>query len=108
MIAINEFVIAAQIDEVALATWIEAGWLLPANRESVLEFSEVDLARALLIQDLIRDLGVNDEGISVTLSLVDQIHGVRRTLRDLLEAVRAQPKDTQTAILSAARSGQST
>ena len=30
------------------------------------------------------DLGVNDEGIAVILDLVDQLHGLRRTLRELL------------------------
>ena len=49
----------------------------------------VDLARAQLIRDLREDLGVNDEGISVVLHLVDQMHGLRRSMRDLIDEMRA-------------------
>jgi chaperone modulatory protein CbpM len=31
-------------------------------------------------------MGVNDEGIGIILSLVDQTHGLRRVLRELLQA----------------------
>ena len=53
-------------------------------------FSEGDLARAKLIRDLIQDLGVNDEGVGVILNLLDQLHGLRRTLADLLQSARPQ------------------
>ena len=42
-----------------------------------------------LIRDLREDLGVNDEGISVILHLLDQMHGVRRSMQELLQAMRA-------------------
>jgi len=48
----------------------------------------MDLARARLIRDLKNDLGVNDEGVGVILHLLDQIHGLRRTLEDLLLSAR--------------------
>ncbi len=94
------FVLRAQIDNVVLSTWIEAGWLAPAPGP---EFSEMDVARAQLISDLAQDLGVNDEGISVALDLIDKVHGVRRVLRELLDAVRTQPAETQDAVFSALR-----
>ena len=103
MIGVKEFVLRAQIDDIALMSWIEAGWLLPNGQDGSMEFTEIDLARAQLIQDLNRDMGLNDEGISVALDLVDQIHGVRRALRELLDAVRAQSADTQGLIFSAVR-----
>ena len=46
-------------------------------------FSEVDLARARLIRDLKVDLGVNDDGIAIVLHLLDQLHGLRRLLREM-------------------------
>ena len=52
------------------------------------EFSDIDLARARLIADLRGDLGVNDEAIPVVLDLIDQIHGLRRLVRELLERSR--------------------
>src|SRR5260370_7363915 len=69
--------------------WVEAGWLGPRRTDEAPDFSDVDLARALLILDL-RQLGVNDEGIPVILDLVDQMHGLRRVLRHLLSAAQAQ------------------
>ena len=103
MIAAEEFVLRARIDEVALDSWIEAGWLRPSGQLAARQFTEIDLARAEFIVQLDRDMGLNDEGISVALDLVDQIHGVRRVLRELLEAVRAQPEATQSQISSAVR-----
>jgi chaperone modulatory protein CbpM len=51
-------------------------------------FSDVDIARAQLIRDLREDLGVNDEGVSVVLHLIDQMHGLRQSMRDLLDEMR--------------------
>jgi chaperone modulatory protein CbpM len=48
----------------------------------------VDLARAQLIRDLREDIGVNDEGVSVILHLLDQVHGLRRSMQELLDAMR--------------------
>jgi chaperone modulatory protein CbpM len=59
--------------------------LLP-RRGPDFAFSECDVARAQLILDLKREMGVNDEGIGIILSLVDQMHGLRRVLRELMQA----------------------
>jgi chaperone modulatory protein CbpM len=91
MIAREEFLIQASIETETLEAWIEAGWLAPRRGEAGDGFSDIDLARAQLIRDLRHDLGVNDEGVAVILDLVDQVHGLRRTLRELLSALRARP-----------------
>src|SRR5215475_2024019 len=96
----HEFLLTAQLEAHVLEVWIEAGWLLP--REAGEPFSDVDLARARLIRDL-EHLGVNDEGVPVILDLVDQLHGLRRTMRDLLDAVGAQPDATRSQILTRIR-----
>jgi len=49
----------------------------------------LDALQLAIALDL-RQLGVNDEGIPVILDLVDQLHGLRRVLRHLLSAARAQ------------------
>jgi chaperone modulatory protein CbpM len=87
----REFILQSRLDSKALEGWLEAGWLLPRLDGTTHDFSEVDLARAQLIQDLGR-LGANDEAIPVILDLIDQVHGLRRTLRDLLSAIHAQPE----------------
>jgi chaperone modulatory protein CbpM len=55
------------------------------RRDPDLAFTEGDVARAQLILDLKREMGVNDEGIGIILSLVDQMHGLRRVLRELMQ-----------------------
>jgi chaperone modulatory protein CbpM len=85
----GEFLVRARLDAPALETWIGAGWLAPRRRGEMREFSDIDVARACLILDL-RKLGVNDEGIPIVLDLLDQVHGLRQLLRELLAAMRAR------------------
>jgi chaperone modulatory protein CbpM len=90
MISVQEFLIRARLEHRLLEAWIAAGWLIPPQTEPELMFSDVDLARAQLIRDLHEDFGVNDEGVSVILHLVDQMHGLRRSMQGLLEEMRAR------------------
>jgi chaperone modulatory protein CbpM len=92
MISVQEFLLRARLDQRSLEAWIADGWLIPPQPDGERTFSDVDLARAQLIRDLRHDLGVNDEGISVILHLLDQVHGLRRSMQELLRAVR---KSTQ-------------
>jgi chaperone modulatory protein CbpM len=89
MISAQEFLIRARLEQHLLETWLEAGWLVPPQTEPEPMFADVDLARAQLIRDLHDDFGVNDEGISVILHLIDQMHGLRRSMQGLLEEMRA-------------------
>jgi chaperone modulatory protein CbpM len=99
----SEFIMHARLDANVLETWIEAGWLAPRQEAEVRRFSDIDLARAQLIRDLIHAMGVNEEGITVILDLVDQLHGVRLALRGILSAVAAQPDPDRRRILEHAR-----
>jgi len=85
MISRQEFLLRARVDETTLTAWIDEEWIIPGSTAAEPEFAEVDLARAELIRDLKRDLDVNDAGIGVILNLVDQVHGLRRTLAELLQ-----------------------
>jgi chaperone modulatory protein CbpM len=88
MMPVDEFVVKIHIERRIVERWIAAGWLIP-QRDPELAFSEVDLARAQLIRELKEDFGVNDEGVSLILHLLDQVHGLRRSMRELLEQVRS-------------------
>jgi chaperone modulatory protein CbpM len=96
MITISEFLVRVRIDRHSLECWIAAGWLIP-QRDPELIFSEIDLARAQLVRELKEDFGVNDEGISPILHLLDQVHGLRRSMHGALEDLRRhrQPQDRQ-------------
>ena len=96
----REFLVRARLEDNVVKEWMTAGWLIPAGDEGQAEFTEVDIARAHLITDLKGGIGVNDEGVSVVLHLLDQLHGLRRTLGDILAAVHAGPDDLREQLLS--------
>lgn len=76
----HEFLMHAEIEGEALEAWIEEGWLAPLAAD---QFSDIDLARARLICDLQRSLGVNDEAVPIILHLLDQVHGLRRMIAEV-------------------------
>jgi chaperone modulatory protein CbpM len=79
----QEFIGRSQLDTPTLNAWVEAEWLVPVISRKKFFFSETDLARARLIQDLKVDFGVNDEGITIILHLLDQLYGLRCLVRDI-------------------------
>jgi chaperone modulatory protein CbpM len=79
----REFISRSHLDTPTLNAWIEAEWLLPLASGKTFQFSDADLARARLIQDLKKDFGVNNEGIAIILHLLDQLHGLRCLVRDI-------------------------
>jgi chaperone modulatory protein CbpM len=81
----NEFLTSSGLEVQTLEVWIEQQWLIPEQTPSGPSFSDMDVARAHLIQDLKADLGANDEGVDVILHLVDQLHGLRRAMAQLHE-----------------------
>ena len=91
---IQEFVSRSHIDAPTLNAWIEEQWLLPLSSGTRFQFSDADLARALLIQDLRLDFGVNDEGIGIILHLLDQLHGLRCLVRDIHSMEMSHANDT--------------
>ena len=83
-----EFLDRTQLDHETLEVWIEEEWLVPTRTATELAFSEADLARAELIRDLKQELGINDEGVGVILNLLDQVHGLRKALAEILRDAR--------------------
>jgi chaperone modulatory protein CbpM len=69
---------------------IEAGWIHPQAGCSDAGFSDMDLARTRLARDLGGPMDVNREGVAVILGLLDQIHGLRRTLRRMNSVIAVQ------------------
>ena len=66
----HEFTAQAGVDVPTLEAWLDAGWLKPRRNREGPHYSEIDLARAHLIADLGR-LGINSEGVTVILDLMD-------------------------------------
>lgn len=81
-----------------LHVWIERGWLAPARGGEGYVFREIDVARLRLIVEFRTDLALDDDALDVVLPLLDQVHGLRRELNRLADAVNAQPQDVRARI----------
>lgn len=79
----HEFLVRVGVGQETLASWLEEEWLIPSEPSAEMSFADIDIARAQFIRDLQVTMGVNDEGVSVILHLVDQLYGMRRTLMTL-------------------------
>jgi chaperone modulatory protein CbpM len=91
--SLQQVVTEVGISETDLRLWIEQRWILPTRREDTFVFDDVDLARARLIRELRADLMLNEEAIPVVLSLLDQVHALRRALASINTAIdKASPE----------------
>ena len=79
----QDFLAHSGLQVQTLEFWLEQQWIIPEEGAAGEAYSDRDIARAHLIQDLKADFGVNDEGIDVILHLMDQIHGLRSVLARL-------------------------
>lgn len=86
-----------------LRLWVREGWLRPAEGEGGPVFDDLDVARIRLICDLRKEMALPADAIPVVLSLLDQVHGLRRELRGLADAIGDQPGETRRAIVEAYR-----
>jgi chaperone modulatory protein CbpM len=84
----QEFLTCSGLQVQTLDFWLEQRWLIPEQTSAGMNFSDMDVARARLIQDLKTDFGVNDEGVDVILHLMDQLQGLRLALVQLHEDIQ--------------------
>ena len=87
----------------ALQRWIDLGWVLPDQDANSVRFDQSDIARVRLICELHYELRIEEDSMSVVLSLLDQLYAVRRSLRTLLSAVDAQPDEVRSRIAALVR-----
>jgi chaperone modulatory protein CbpM len=86
-----------------LHRWIEQGLIEPHRDASGYLFDDVDEARIALVCDLHYGMGLEHESLPVILSLVDQLHQTRHSLRAITTAVSEQPDEVRVAITSRTR-----
>jgi chaperone modulatory protein CbpM len=96
----REFRQSLHIDVTVLDVWVEQGWLVPDTSGQGRAFRDADIARGRLILDLIETMGLNEAGVDVVMELVDQVHGLRGTLRDLVDGIHAQSDEVQQRLLA--------
>lgn len=86
-----------------LRRWVELGWIVPLPHEQGVRFEDADVARVRLICDLVYDLEMGEESVPVILSLLDQLHDARRTLKALAAAIDEQPEEIRQRVSERAR-----
>jgi chaperone modulatory protein CbpM len=86
-----------------LHLWIESGLVTPHRDAHGNVFDEIDEARVALVCDLHYRMGLDHESLPVILSLIDQLHHTRHSLRALTTAVAEQPDEIRIAISSRTR-----
>jgi chaperone modulatory protein CbpM len=90
--------VVEHLDTQALRRWIDLGWVLPHRDGENLTFDASDVARVRLICELHYELRIEEDSLSVVLSLMDQLYEARRHLNTLLSAVDAQPEHVRAGI----------
>jgi chaperone modulatory protein CbpM len=106
MISYTEDQVLANVQRVSvrrLRTWVRRGWIRPETDADQWIYSEADVARICMFCELREGLSVDEEALSLIVPLIDQIHGLRRELRNLGRAVESQPGPVQEQIKQAFR-----
>ncbi len=88
MITLDELrrqVAGLQMD--ALQRWIANDWVRPLGESGRYRFEDIDVARVRLIVTLHQEMHVDEEAVPIVLSLLDQLHDARRTMRRLKAAI---------------------
>lgn len=67
--------------------WIDNQWLNPEGTAGHYMFYEIDEARVKLITELKEDMGIEEEYMTLILSLLDQLYTARRQMHYLRQAV---------------------
>jgi chaperone modulatory protein CbpM len=85
-----------------IADWVARGWV-HAEGAGPAEwvFTDIDVARLHLLRDLRVDLELDEESLPLVLSLLDQVYGLRRTLRIVMDEVKEAPEDMRRRVFAA-------
>jgi len=89
---------AARMDRATLEDYIAREWVRPQPGHQDWYFEDIDIARLQLVCHLVQDIEVNNEGMDVVLSLLDQLYGLRAQMKHLTHAIVQQPSEVQSQI----------
>lgn len=86
-----------------LRSFVDAEIITPTQTDSGPVFRQVDLARMALLCELSEDFELHLDALGIVISLIDQLHGVRGSLRAVLDAVEREPENVRQRIQKAIR-----
>lgn len=84
-----------------LTTFIRAEIITPIQTDSGPAFREIDVARLSLLCELSDEFDLNEDALGMIMSLLDQLHSVRRDLRDVVSALERENTDVQRRVATA-------
>lgn len=96
----------ARLTRHQLMSFVEARIVSPIRSEQGNMYRQIDVVRIELLCELSEQFDLNNDGLAVVMSLIDQLHGVRAELRAVLDVVAAEPPDVRERVsdaISAAR-----
>ena len=83
-----------------LERWVGKDWVRPQRGGGGLMFVEVDVARVRLILELRDGLAIDEDTLPVVLRLLDQLHDLRRRMREIAAAIdRTVPEPHRGALM---------
>jgi chaperone modulatory protein CbpM len=88
-----------RIDRSVLEEYIRREWIRPRQEQEGWYFEEIDIARLELVCHLSQDIEINDQGMDVVLSLLDQLYGLRTHMMHLSHAIARQQPEVQAEIV---------
>jgi chaperone modulatory protein CbpM len=89
------------VDAPELSDWIARGWVVPeGSTRADWAFAEIDVARIRLIRDLRLRMALEEDALTLVLSLLDQVYGLRGALHAMLRALEDQPPAVRQAVLT--------
>lgn len=87
-----------RLSRTRLAAFVEIGAVVPVHTQGGFVFRQIDLVRMELLCELSEDVGLEEDALAVVISLIDQLHAVRRDLHAIVLAVAREPADVRARI----------
>jgi len=81
-----------------LIAFVAAEVVIPLHTDAGPVFRHMDIARLRLLCELSEDLDLDDAALAVVMSLIDQLHDARATLRSIARALAREPADLRARI----------
>ncbi|NOD65101.1 MULTISPECIES: hypothetical protein [unclassified Ruegeria] len=82
----------ARLTSDRLTEYLAAEIVIPEQSDKGLVYHSIDVARLELACELHEQYDMEADALSMMISLIDQMHGLRAELREVLNAVEAQPE----------------
>lgn len=78
-----------------LETWVTARLVQPVQSAHGNLYRDVDLARLALLCELDEGFALDDEALTLVMSLLDQVHELRAEMHSLMQALAQEPEEVR-------------